>query len=73
MKKTTIYLDDSDELLLREAAARRGASRTDLIRAAIRQLLSEESPRRRPRPLGHSGRSDTSHSVDDVLAEDFGR
>jgi hypothetical protein len=74
VRKTTIYLDDDDDLLLRQAAARRGSSRTDLIREAIRQLLSAEATvRRRPRPLGASGHSDTSVRVDEVLAEGFGR
>jgi Arc/MetJ-type ribon-helix-helix transcriptional regulator len=74
MKKTTIYLDDADDLLLRRAAARRGSSRTDLIREAIRRLLSsEEAPVRRPRPLGRSGHSDTARRADDMLAEGFGR
>jgi hypothetical protein len=74
VRKTTIYLDESDDLLLRQAAARRGSSRTDVIREAIRHLLRDESsPRRRPRPLGASGHFDTSRRVDDVLAEGFGR
>lgn len=74
VKKTTIYLDDADELMLRQAAARRGSSRTDLIREAIRRLLDNEAtPTRRPRPLGRSGHSDTSRRVDDILAEGFGR
>lgn len=74
MRKTTIYLDDADDLLLRQAAARRGSSRTDLIREAIRRLLSTETtPARRPRPLGGSGHADTSQRVDEILAEGFGR
>lgn len=74
MKKTTIYLDEADDLLLRQAAARRGASRTDLIREAIRKLLSTEEPAaRRPRPLGRSGHTDTARRVDDILADGFGR
>lgn len=75
MRKTTIYLDDADDLLLRQAAARRGSSRTDLIREAIRRLLSAETAQtRRPRPLGRSGHRDTSRRVDEILAaEGFGR
>jgi Arc/MetJ-type ribon-helix-helix transcriptional regulator len=74
VKKTTIYLDDRDDLLLRQAAARRGSSRTDLIREAIRRLLSaEDTQSRRPRPLGRSGHTDTSRRVDELLAEGFGR
>jgi hypothetical protein len=74
VRKTTIYLDDADDLLLRQAAARRGSSQTDLIREAIRKLLSAESlAPRRPRPLGASGHAGTSAQVDDLLADGFGR
>jgi Arc/MetJ-type ribon-helix-helix transcriptional regulator len=74
VRKTTIYLDDADDQLLRQAAARRGSSRTDLIREAIRRLLSTEAAQtRRPRPLGRSGHTDTSRRVDEILAEGFGQ
>lgn len=74
MRKTTIYLDDADDLLLTQAAARRGSSRTELIREAIRRLLSTEAaPTGRPRPLGSSGHSDTSRRIDEILAEGFGQ
>lgn len=74
MKKTTIYLDESDDMALSRAAARRGASRTELIREAIRALLDREStPVQRPRPLGGSGHNDTSQRVDEILDDGFGR
>lgn len=74
MRKTTIYLDDTDDTLLRQAAARRGSTRSELIREAIRRLLSAEaSSIRRPRPLGGSGHTDTSQRVDELLDDDFGR
>ena len=74
VKKTTIYLDETDDVALSRAAARRGASRTELIREAIRSLLEREaSPGRRPRPLGGSGHDDTSQRVDEILADGFGR
>ncbi|MDN5804650.1 MAG: ribbon-helix-helix domain-containing protein [Microlunatus sp.] len=74
MKKTTIYLDDADDLRLQQAAARQGSSRTDLIRTAIRRLLeTEETPPSRPRVLGRSGHRDTSDRVDELLVEGFGQ
>jgi hypothetical protein len=75
VRKTTIYLDDADDLLLTRAAARRGTSRTDLIREAIRKLLGTEAPSRHPRmPLGRSGRGDAARRVDEALGElGFGR
>lgn len=73
MRKTTIYLDGDDDARLTEEAARRGMSRSELIREAIRRMLGtgEASPRR-PRPLGRSGHSDTSERVDRALSEGFG-
>lgn len=74
MRKTTIYLDAADDALLRQAAARRGSTRSELIREAIRRLLRAETPAdRRPRPLGRSGHSDTSQRVDELLEDGFGR
>lgn len=73
VRKTTIYLDAADDAMLTEAAARRGVSRTELIREAIRRMLGTDAePVRRPRPLGRSGRSDTSGRVDELLDEGFG-
>ncbi len=74
MKKTTIYLDDADDQRLSDAARRRGTSRTEIIRDAVRQFLTDnEAPVRRPRTLGRSGHSDTSERVDDILAGGFGQ
>jgi metal-responsive CopG/Arc/MetJ family transcriptional regulator len=74
MRKTTIYLDEPDDLLLTKEAERRGTSRTELIREAIRRMLAEDQPSRpRPRTLGHSGHRETSERVDAVLSEGFGR
>ena len=73
MKKTTIYLDEEVDLLLRRVAARRGSTRTELIRTAIRELLMAESGERRlPRSLGSSGKTDTSTRVDEILKSGFG-
>lgn len=71
MKKTTIYLDETDEQLLRDAAARRGSSRTEFIRDAIREKAQHEvSAPRRPRPWSKgSGYTDTARRVDEVLGE----
>ncbi|MGH3434108.1 MAG: CopG family transcriptional regulator [Thermocrispum sp.] len=70
MKKTTIYLDEADEQLVRDAAARRGSSRTDFIREAIREKARHEvAAPRRPQPLGRSGHTDTARRVDEVLGE----
>lgn len=70
MKKTTIYLDDADDRLLQDAAARRGSSRAEFVRDAIREKAQHETATpRRPRPLGRSGHADTAGRVDEVLGE----
>lgn len=73
MRKTTIYLDETDDALLTEEATRRGTSRTELIREAVRRMLGSDTAQPpRPRPLGRSGHSDTSERVDEILSESFG-
>lgn len=74
MRKATIYVDAADDALLRQAAARRGSTRSALMREAIRRLLQAETAAdRRPRPLGRSAQSDTSQRVDELLEDGFGQ
>lgn len=43
MRRTQIYLDDEETVLLGRAAARTGASRSELIRRAIRTLYGAQT------------------------------
>jgi hypothetical protein len=59
--KTTLNIDDSVMRRLREEAARRGTTMSELVEAGLRRILDEDraqaSPRRSltPLPRWHSG------------------
>lgn len=46
MKKTSVYLDEADATRLDRAARRRGISRSEALRTAIRLLAMETQPDR---------------------------
>lgn len=46
MKKTSLYLDDSDLARLRRLAAREGRSQAEIVRAAIAVYESQQTARR---------------------------
>jgi len=70
MTKTTLYLDETMMLSLKEAAKAEGRSQATLIREAIAAYLKR---RERPKPKGigiySSGRSDLSERAEELLAE----
>jgi hypothetical protein len=47
VRRTQIYLDDEETKLLADAAARTGASRSELIRRAVRTLYRAQTPESR--------------------------
>lgn len=47
MRRTQIYLDDEESALLAQAAEHTGASRSELIRRAVRSQYGGEGPERR--------------------------
>lgn len=47
VQRTQIYLDDEESELLREASSRTGASRSELIRRAIRREYGASTSERR--------------------------
>lgn len=61
--RTQIYLDDQEASLLAEASARTGASRSELIRRAVRAQYGATSPARRLDALRASAGSWTDRSV----------
>lgn len=71
MLKTTVYLPEGLKRRLAAAAARRGLSEADLIRAGIEKVVNDE----RPRPHVALFRSDDpiAERVDEELAKGFGR
>ena len=77
MQRTQIYLSDDEAALLAEASARTGASRSELIRRAVRTQYGVETPERRLAALRASAgawrdRSGTGADYVEELREDLG-
>jgi hypothetical protein len=72
-KRTTVKLPDDLDRLLREEAARRGITISELTREAIAAYLPQQRGRRRllSTGAGRSGRSDISERLEELLAEDW--
>ena len=74
MKRTTVKLSDELDARLRHEARRRGTTISELTRAAIEAQLGA-GPRRRlgAAGVGHSGRSDISERIEEIIATEVGR
>jgi hypothetical protein len=74
MRRTTIYLDADQEVLIKLEMQRRGRTMADLVREALAQYLGQGAVE--PPPGGGafaSGRTDTAGRAEEALAEtDFG-
>lgn len=73
MKRTTVKIPDALDARLRHEAARRRITLSELSREALEAYL--DAPRG-PRRLGaagagHSGRSDVSERIEEILAEEW--
>lgn len=73
MKRTTIKLPDDVDRELRDEAARRGITISELTREAIAAYLPRQRGRRNLRFVGagESGRSDISARMEELLAEEL--
>jgi hypothetical protein len=74
MKRTTIYLEPEDEVLLKLEAMRSGRPAAEVIREAIRAYLHER-PAKVPPGGGafRSGKKNTAERAEDILrASRFG-
>jgi predicted transcriptional regulator len=72
MRRTTIKLSDELDARLRHEAARRGATIADVTRAALEQHLGAGKGRRfSAAGAGHSGRSDISERIEEILASEL--
>ncbi|MGI9112693.1 MAG: CopG family transcriptional regulator [Gaiellaceae bacterium] len=71
MKPTQIHLGEEEVSLLDAEARATGASRSELIRRAIREAYAKEQPRRRPRTIGimASGRINAANDEEWLRAE----
>lgn len=72
MKRTSVYLEEHAKRRLERLARRTGRSEADLIREAVRLLLSTRERRRPTLPLFRSGDPTLSERVDEELDRGFG-
>lgn len=72
-KRTTIKLPEDVDRQLRDEAARRGITISELTREAIIAYLPQQRGRRRllSTAAGRSGRSDISERLEEILAEEW--
>ncbi|MFI9508857.1 CopG family transcriptional regulator [Nocardia sp. NPDC052566] len=76
MRRTTVKLPDELDERLRHEAQRRGVTVAEVTREAIAQYLAAPPEGRRrfgAAGAGHSGRSDVSSRIDEILSEEWGR
>lgn len=71
MKRTTVYLPEEAELVLKKIARQTGRSQAELIREAIEQYIGREQ-QSLPRSvgMGASGRNDLSERDEELLWEE---
>jgi Ribbon-helix-helix protein, copG family len=75
MKRTTVKIPDALDARLRHEAERRGTTIAEISREALEAYLGGPSTRRRlgAASAGHSGRSDVSERIEEILAAEAGR
>ncbi len=75
MKRTTVKIPDALDAKLRHEAQRRGATISEISREALEAYLGGPSTRRRlgAAGSGHSGRSDVSERIEEILASEVAR
>ncbi len=71
MKRTTVKLPDELDARLRHEAARRGLTISELTREAIERHLGGR--RLLAGGAGHSGRSDVSERIEEILRAEVAR
>jgi hypothetical protein len=75
VKRTTVKIPDALDARLRHEAERRGTTIADISREALEAYLGHGAGRRRLHAAGtgHSGRSDVSERIEEILAAEVGR
>ena len=70
MRRTTLKIPDSLDARLRHEAERRGTTISEVNREALEAYLLEPGERRRlgAAAAGHSGHSDVSERIEEILA-----
>ena len=67
MQKTTVYLPEEIKQALARLATERGVTEAELIREALRELISQSTPPRPRLPLFKSGKVHLAENVDQAL------
>ena len=76
MRRTTVKITEALDARLRHEAARRGMTISEVTREALETFLADDQRgRRRLRAAaaGHSGRSDVSERIEEILASEVER
>jgi predicted transcriptional regulator len=75
MRRTTVKIPDALDARLRHEAQRRGVTISDISREALEAYLVGTSGRRRlgAAKAGHSGVSDVSERIEEILAAEVKR
>jgi predicted transcriptional regulator len=75
MRRTTVKIPDALDARLRHEAERRGTTISDISRQALEAYFGGPSTRRRlgAAAAGHSGRSDISERIEEILAAEVAR
>jgi len=75
VKRTTVKIPDALDARLRHEAERRGKTISEISRAALEAYFGGPAPRRRlaAAGAGHSGRSDVSERIEEILAAEVAR
>jgi predicted transcriptional regulator len=74
MRRTTIKLPDELDAKLRHEAQRRGVTIADVTREALAEHLGSTRRRRLgAAAAGHSGRSDISETIEEILRSEASR
>jgi len=72
MRRTTVKLPDDLDARLRHEAERRGVTIADVTRTALEQHLGARGKRKlRAAAAGHSGQSDVSERIEEILASEI--
>ena len=73
MRRTTVKLPEDLDARLRHEAKRRGTTVSALTREAVEAHLATSSERRRliAAGAGHSGRTDVSERIEEILREEW--
>jgi hypothetical protein len=69
VQETTVYLPEDLKLALEQVARSQGRRAAELVREALRTMVSNASPPRPRLPLFESGDPDLAERVDEALAE----